>query len=130
MGPMCAHLAKGTIRAPRRRGRVCVADLDCEFVLPQGPSLPIALVSGGVDLDWDGIIDSTPESLPFRKVGENVWQARKCVDGQVHGMKFVVQFTVGKAVPWRLTIREREEVVYFIEKTSAMWTNVFESSLP
>jgi hypothetical protein len=107
-----------------------VADLNFEFVLPHGPSLPIALVSGGVDVDWDGIIDSTPEALPFKRVGENIWQASKCVDGQIHGMKFFVQFTVGKSVPWRLIIREQQEILYFVEQTSAKATNVFQSNLP
>ena len=107
-----------------------MADLNFEFVLPEGPNLPIALVSGGVDLDRDGIIDSTHESLPFKKVGEYVWQARKSVDGMIHGMKFFVQFTVGTQVPWRLTIREQQDVVYYIEETSEKATNVFQSNLP
>ena len=107
-----------------------MADLEFELALPRGSAHPILLVGGGLDVDGDGTIDGDDELLAFKKGNGFTWSVTRHLDELPPGLLFVIQFTVGVGVPWRLVVREGTRELYHLEQTTFTAHELVQGRLP
>ena len=76
-----------------------------EFTLPGGTTFPFVLISGALDTNRDGLYDTTTESIAFARVSATMWRGLITnVAPPLTDMTYVVHYTIGPNVNWRLRI--------------------------